>query len=305
MNKNNIILIIVLIALVIVFFALRQAKDQTERRISFFSIDLDKLGAVEISTARDTLRLASVDFQWSIEKPFLFPVNNNRMDRFFNEVLPVQTSSIAVSENKDAYEDYQVTEEKGTLVTLYDKNNNILDSAIVGQTRGFAYARRPADNRIYQLYDNISTVIRPTLNPWRSNEVVSIPSSHIKNVQISYEGNDYELAATDTVWTYSNANTSFEVEDSNQALTNILSTLGKLESFTFIDFKFDEYAEHFAEPRLSVTINKTNNTSTYLVFAAEADDRYLLMKDNIQDHLYRTNAEVLNKFTISEQRFTE
>jgi hypothetical protein len=304
MSKNNRILILLLAVLTALFFIVRHSTDHTEKRARLFDFNHNDLTAVEMITARDTLRISRQDFTWVIEYPFYFDVNQSRLDSFFDQVLPVEKSSIPVAFSEDSFPKYQVTEENGTVLNLYDTNDRLIDSVIIGRSGRFAYARRPEINEVYQLTENISFTVNPGLNQWRSNIIVSIPRSQIKSLEVKYELNNYTLTATDTLWLFTDNENSFSVAENTNAMSRLLSKIERMNSFAFKDFASEEYENLLQDPQLILNIRTFDDSVLSLAFAyLEDEENFIVRRDEMIDHLFVIDPETVDLFTKDPQHF--
>jgi hypothetical protein len=303
MSKNNIILIIVLIVLVVALWVIRYTSDPRERRVRFFDLNPESISMIEISTARDTLVISHDGVEWSIEHPFYFSIDKNRLDSFFSQVLPVETSSIPVALSEESFTNYQLTEERGTRLKFYDSQNNLLDSALIGRSGRSAFARRPDDNRIFQLMDNISFIVSPTLAAWRNNQIVGIPRGAIEDIEVKYQLNHYKITATDSLWHFSDDTHSFSIPENNSSFRQLLNKIESMNSFGFKDFEFEEYASILAEPQLILNISKIDGNKTTLIFAYTEEENFVVQRNELTDHLFIIDADTVDLFTRAPQHF--
>lgn len=303
MSKNNKLLIAILIVLITLFIVIRHTKDPRERRIRFFNLSLENIYSLEMVTTRDSLVIATDGFDWIMEQPFRFELDQARLNNFFSQVLPVETSSNPVALSEDSFANYQVTPERGTLVRFYDQNKRLIDSALIGRSGSYAYARRPEDNRVYQLSENISFVVNPSLNSWRINTIVSMPRNQISELEVNYELNQYTLSATDSLWLFTDSGNSFSIPENNTALRRITAKLERFSTFGYKDFEFDDYVSLLQDPQLTLNVQLIDGSNISLFFALDADGNFIVQKDEMIDHLFITDAESVDLFTISPQHF--
>lgn len=303
MSKNNRLLIVFLIVLTALFFIIRHVRDPRERRMRFFDVNLADITSIEFKTATDTLIIVNDGFDWYIEHPFTFDIDRTRLDNFINQVLPVETSSIPVSVSEDSFTNYQVTEGRGTTLSFYGLNDRLLDTAIIGRSGRFAYARRPDEQNVYQLSENISFTVNPGINMWRSNNIVSIPRGFIEDLEVTYKLNQYNITATDSLWLFTDSEHSFSIPENNNALRRVLTTLERMTSQGFKDFQYEKYQDILQEPQLVLNISLMDGSETTLIFAIEEETNFIVQKNEQIDHLYMIDADTVDLFTRAPQHF--
>jgi len=304
MNKKNLIPIIVLVVLVIIF-ALTKTKNYTEKRIQFFGIDSIKIGAIELITVDDTLKLAKVNGEWLIDYPIQYPPVPRKMEDIFGKVLTVETSKIPVSESESAFEKYNLTDSLGTIVRLYDTGNKLLLESIVGKSENynFSHARKKDENKIYQLVSNISYMIKPDIAGWRNKTIMELEELEISQISFNSEEFNYSLTATDSLWQYNDFVSTFSVKAPNASLKSLISGLKRVNATDFIDNDFESYAEKFAKPLAEITITDFTGLVTDMKFVEGEEKKLVVLKNDETDHLLIMHDSWLNKFKKSKEDF--
>ncbi len=303
MNKKNLIPIVVL-ALLIIIFVITKLNDKTERRINFFRFDSIQVYAIEITSSEDTLKLAKIDNNWMIEYPVNYPPVKLKIDDIFKKVLQVETSSIPITES--SFEKFNVTDSLGTLLVFYGKNDKVLEEVLIGKSENYnySYARRKDDAKVYQLYTNISYSIDPVVSSWRKKEIIEIPEQDISRVFVSYDGYDYSLSATDSLWMYQDDETGFSIKETNSSLKSIISAIKKFTVTDFIDNKFEDYQQKFENPDVEVTVELFNDEPINLKFIEHEEKKLALQKNDETEYLYIIYESWVNRFKKSEEDFS-
>ena len=304
MNKKNLIPIIVL-ALLIIVFLITKLNDKTERRINFFRFDSTQVYAIEITAQEDTLKLAKIDDVWMIDYPLNYPPAKLKIDDIFKKVLQVETSSIPITET--SFEKFNVADGLGTLLVFYDKNGKILEEVLIGKSGNYnySYARRKDDAKVYQLFTNISYSINPKVSSWRKKEIIEIPEQDISRVFVSYDGADYSLSATDSLWMYQDDETGFSIKEANSSFKSIISAIKKFIVTDFIDNEFEEYQQKFENPDVEVTVELFNDEPFNLKFIEHEEKKFVLQKNDETEHLYIIYESWVNRFKKSDEDFSK
>ncbi|MCL2064323.1 MAG: DUF4340 domain-containing protein [Candidatus Cloacimonetes bacterium] len=172
LNKKNILLIICLLILVFVW-QLSKSREHTERRIDVFRIVSADITRIEFRQPADTLIVAFEQNRWRITHPQDAPVNQDQLDRFFENYLSITTSSIPVSESIERQSFYNVDEENALQIVLFGRNNRPLSRVFYGRNftnQRIAYIRQEHSNQIYQI-ENIMFFINPVFSAWEGEDV--------------------------------------------------------------------------------------------------------------------------------------
>ncbi len=304
MNKKNLIPIVVL-ALLIIIFIITKLNDKTERRINFFRFDSTQVYAIEITASEDTLKLAKIDNNWMIDYPLNYPPAKLKIDDIFKKVLQVETSSIPITES--SFEKFNVTDSLGTLLVFYDKNGKILEEVLIGKSGNYnySYARRKDDAKVYQLYTNISYSINPKVSTWRKKEIIEIPEQDISRVFVSYDGSDYSLSATDSLWMYQDDETGFSIKEANSSLKSIISAIKRFTVSDFIDNEFEDYQQKLENPAVEVTVELFNDEPIKMKFIEYEEKKFALQKNDETEYLYIIYESWVNRFEKTEEDFAK
>ncbi len=304
MNKKNLIPIIVLIVLILIY-VLTKTRNYTEKRIQFFGIDSVKIGAIELITVDDTLKLAKTNGEWLLDHPIKYPPVQRKIEDIFGKVLTVETSKIPVSESESTLEKYNLTDSLGTIIRLYDSGNKLLSESIIGKSGNynFSHARKKDENKVYQLVSNISYMIKPDIKGWRNKTILELEELEISQISFDSEEFNYMLSATDSLWQYNDFVSSFSIKAPNASMKSISSGLKRVNISDFIDHDFESYAEKFNEPLAELSITTFTGDQINLKFIQGEENKLVLQKNDETEHLFIIYESWLNKFKKSKEDF--
>ena len=297
MNKKQTIYIGILVVLVIMFLITKMGNN-VEKRINFFQADSAKIKTIEISNIKDTLRLSIKNGAWMLVYPFENPTNKYQINNLFSKVLNIKTSNLPVSESESSFDTYKVNNSQGTWIKFIDENNNVLDEAIIGKSSSSKTtpARRPDDNKIYKLEDNINYIITAKSDNWREKTILEIEEYNISKISVLCDVNAYELTPSDSLWHYVDDKSSLSVDFNNETLQEILSTLSTLTANGFVDNKFEEYKDKLITPDLEIGIELFDGSTHYIRVAIDNNSKYILQFDNNEIFLYSVYKDWVDKF---------
>ena len=304
MNKKQKIYIGILVILMIVFFITKMGNN-IEKRISFFQADSSKIVTIEISNLKDTLRLSKKNNEWMLVYPFEYPTNEYQIKNIFSKVLNVKTSNLPISESESSFDTYKVTNSQGTLIKFLDKNNYVLDEAIIGKSSSSKTTpvRRPDETKIFRLEENLNHVITINTDNWREKTILEIEENSISKISVLCDENAYELTPSDSLWHYVDDKSTLGVDFNNKTLLDILSTLSKLTVNDFVDNKYEEYKEKLNFPNLEIGIELFDGSSHYIRIAMDKDPKYVLQFNNEESFLYSVYNDWVEKFTKEAMDF--
>ena len=304
MNKKQTIYIGILVALVIVFF-ITKIGNNVEKRINFFQADSAKIKMIEISNIKDTLRLSKKNGEWMLVYPFEYTTAEYQINNLFSKVLNVKASNLPISESETSFDTYKVTNSQGTWIKFFDENNNVLDEAIIGKSSSSKTtpARRPDNNKIYKLEDNINYIITANSDNWREKTILEIEEYNFSKISILCDINAYELTPSDSLWHYVDEKSSLSVDLNNKTLRDILTTLSKLSVNGFVDSEFEDYNEKLISPDLEIGIELFDGSTHYIRVANDKDSKYVLQFDNESKFLFSVYKNWVDKFTKEAMDF--
>ncbi|MCK5051632.1 MAG: DUF4340 domain-containing protein [Candidatus Cloacimonetes bacterium] len=304
MSKKQKIYIAILVVLVIVFLIMKM-DNNVEKRINFFQADSARIMTIEISNIKDTLRLSKKNNEWVLIHPFEYPTNEYQINNIFSKVLNVKTSNLPISESENSFDTYKVTNSQGTLIKFIDENNNVLDEAIIGKSSSSKTtpARRPEENKIFKLEENINYIVTTNTDNWREKTILEIEENSISKISVLCDENAYELTPSDSLWYYVDDKSTLSVDFNNKTLRDIISTLSKLTVNGFVDNKYEEFKEKLTSPTLEIGIELFDGSMHYLKIAMDKDPKYILQFDNNEIFLYSVYQDWVEKFTKEAMDF--
>jgi len=306
MNKKNLISVGILAILIIVFI-ITKTHNYKEKRINFFDVDSSKIKVIELITNEDTLKLVNNSQGWMIDYPIKYKTVKRKIDDFFAKVLKAETSSIPISESKESFKIYNVSDSLGTQVKLYDEQMNLLSDVIIGKSDNynFSNARKNGESKIYQLLSNVSYNFKPDIYSWRDKEILNLQEDNLSKIFVSFGKNGYSLIATDSLWEYQSGKKKFFVKEKNGTLKSIINICKKLNASNFIDNKYETYENKFKKPYLELTLELANGDNIHLTFIKydDKDNKFILKKDEQTDPLFVLNKNIVERFKKTEKDF--
>ncbi len=317
MKKSHWITLIVVVLLVGIYFIARN-KQPVERELRFFKADSSAIGKLEFITTEDTVIVQKKGNSWQLTYPLVWDVSEQQLSSFFSQILPIQTSTTPMSEDKNLQRMYKVDEAGAVQVKTYDKSGKLIDHVYIGNgtETSFDYGRKQGDNKIYQFKTNITNVVNPDIFQWRSPNITNLKFQQIDHINVEYTKNAYTLTTVGDSIRYTDKKESFMIPIYNRAQYKIVNALENLMTWQFMDKDTEQYAKAFQNPDCRITVYlKNKSTKTFSLIHVKTavteilpngqpnDVIILMMIDNKLTPLYQMTGDFINRFTRSANHF--
>ncbi len=311
MNKKNLILLAGLIVLLVIFWFARK-RDHIETEFNFFKFDSLTVDVINLTTATDTLELSKLDGEWWITQPLKAEIEQRMISKFFADVIKVKVPNHPMSENPDSFNNYNVADNQGYNVSLKNKAGRAVADFKVGEGSNYSYSyiRRTNGNKVYQVKKNIFQTCKPTLRSWRSGLILDIKQDEVDKIIIDRQDTSFEMirkeGETEANWTYKDATEEFVIDRKNTAMRKFSNFVSGLRSGVYYDGQWDELKQYFELPLATVTIIKKDGSQEKLYISKnEADDKFIIKKNNYTDTIYQTTPDLFGRISFSKEQFKE
>ncbi|MCF7911680.1 MAG: DUF4340 domain-containing protein [Candidatus Cloacimonetes bacterium] len=304
MNKKTRLYILILVVLVVIYMV-SKIDTNKEKKFNFFTADSNSVARFEITSITDTLHLAKVAGEWKIVAPVTWALQDGKVDKLLDTVLPAETSSIPVSENAASLEKYDLTDSMATHFKTLDSSGNVLDDVLVGKSDNYNVTpvRKMGSNSVYLLESNISYTIKPVLDSWRRREIVDIDPDQIVKFMVVSDDATYTLTLSDSLWEYADEKESFSVKDDNATLKSLKSTFNRFAATGFVDGEFDQYADALAIPVLELGLEMWDGSNYYFRYAPYEEKKYVVQLNSDTETLYLQSESSMKKFQKTSADF--
>lgn len=317
MKKSHWIILIILLVLIGVYFIARN-KRPLEKEFRFFNSDSTDIARLQFFTLSDTIIVNRQDDGWKLVHPVEWEVNEQQLEYFFSQVLPIRTSTTPMSDDPNLQSMYKVNADLGIQIKLYNKNNRLLEHVFIGNGTNttYDYGRRQGDRKIYQFKHNITNLVKPDLFLWRSPNITNLKRSQIDFIDVTYTKNAYTLTVLGDSIRYADARESFTIPRFNMAQHKVINALENLMTWQFIDKDTEQWADEFKNPECRIVVHlKDGKTKTFTIIrkieqltgthAHEPDKSVfvLMMIDDKPSPLYEMTGDFINRFTRAAMHF--
>lgn len=181
---------------------------------------------------------------------------------FLENIKNASISTVA-STNPQNHETFEVTDEKATIVELFQGGSHSQKILIgkQGSTTNTFYARLPETAKVYLVTGNVRSYLLRDVDDWRDKVLFQVNEGDVTNIKVTQSQGNYELSkSTEGVWHLRYENTSTLLSESEQ--NKIFTTLLRLEGSGF-DFSLSA-ADIKNQPEAEIVITNNNDGTIHL-----------------------------------------
>lgn len=317
MKKSHWIVLIVLVVLTAVYF-LARSRQPVEKEIRFFKADSVDVYKLEFFTPADTIIVSRDADAWRLVYPVDWEVNQQQLEYFFTQVLPIKTSATPMSDDPNLQNMYKVNADLGIQVKVYDRGGKLLDHAYIGNGANttYDYGRRQGDRKIYQFKSNITNLVKPDIFLWRSTNITNLKRGQIDFIDVTYTKNAYTLTVLADSIRYSDSRETFMIPLYNRAQHKVINALENLVTWQFIDKDTEQWKAAFEKPECRIEVHlKDKKVRTFTLIRKvtplegthpnepDKDVYVLMMVDDRPSPLYQMTGDFINRFTRAAMHF--
>jgi len=287
MNKKYKSLLIIFTLLLIVFIIsnLFDKKSDTFEK-TLFSIDSSLISKIVINPEVErglNINLEKKNNEWILSKPgFETKPKEGSVEFLISELSKMKVQAL-VSKTKDDWEEYNVNEDKGTIITAFDiKGQKVLDVIIgrfevgkassmgmepsANQVIGYTYFRLNNSNETYSASSYLSLQVNAPFDFWRNATLFSTNKENITGISFKVSNVEkFKLLKDNNIWTING---------------NIADSLKVYEYLQFLsrqDLKdFNDDFKVVAEPDYNIIINETNKPNIEISAWQTSDSTYVV-----------------------------
>lgn len=213
---------------------------------------------------------------------------------FLENIKNASISTVA-STNPQNHETFEVTDEKATIVELFQEGSHSQKFLIgkQGSTTNTFYARLPETAKVYLVTGNVRSYLLRDVDDWRDKVLFQVNEDDVTNIKVTQSLGNYELSkSTEGVWHLRYENTSTLLAESEQ--NKIFTTLLRLEGSGF-DSSLSA-ADIKNQPEAEIVITN-NNDGTIHLWLKKQDNGWLSVV-NDTDMVYVVPDYKLSSFFV-------
>lgn len=297
-NKTPIILGGVFLLLVIIFIVTSiNPREKSKGATPLFKDEKPSIDKLEFtSKTNGQIVLEKQNSIWYITAPLRYKASEISVDQ---TIMTLQNMVVdgSISSRVEAQDQYEVSEEKGTVFKAYSGDKLILDAVVGKYSTDLAhtYARLSGSNDILLWRGVFSQHVTRTVNDWRDKSIYTFNTDDVISVKAVSGKNTRELALADTVWVFKENGKEQTVD--TEKVKETITLISTLRCDDFADEKdIPRAAGKTPDTKVSFTI-RNGDTHSFDVWTPEDDDagRYLVRIENGEEifRFYRYRGELL------------
>lgn len=298
MNKSLTILIILLVALVAVYFLVMQSEKsdlQVNQIENLVGLDSGMVNEMTITTADSSVVFKKQGGEWMVQHYGQLRAAEPGVVSQIAQLASGLTVGEVVSSNPEKQSLYQVDETSGRLITFL-RDGNELGSVIVGKSGTdfqSSYVRMPESEDVYLSTTNLTRLVQRPVDQFRDKAVVQLDPSRITRIEVTSPNYDYAAVPGDSLWQLTD-NSGEPSAIQQQQMQSWLSQVAALRVNSFLS-PDSSAAVDFSNPTAEVTISITGDEPVTIQFLSTGEDAAdYLVKTSQSDEVYSVRNWVYN-----------
>lgn len=284
--KRNLMLLVILLALLGVYWMVQSKKPVVATARPFAEFDSARVTLLRIATATDTVELTKQGEQWRLTFPLDYPAAQATVHSALSRLVQLEKLSL-ISTKPERSAEFEVDDALGTQVTLGQGGQGNTATYYFGKTGpagGTGYARYAGTDEIWEISGNPAPTFKRPARDWRDKTITELQAEEIVKLTFIYPHETFSVSREDTLWKIETAKASF-VDASNQVsrVTNLLSRMAA------VDFADTLAATAFDKPELRLQAE---------LAGGDVIDLKLLPKDADGNQYYLRKAGAAADFVI-------
>lgn len=297
---------IILVVIIGVLIGLRFFKDDNRSKgfeSDLIEIDTAAVSRILIESSTDTVDLNQTEAGWEakLDNGKFVPVVLGNIKTTLETFLTIKPSRV-VSKSPDKWAEYQVDEEKGTRLRVFQGGDKVVDLVIgtIGflqneqkgnnpyqqqRQRYFSYARLYGDNSVYVCEDFLSFNISKETKQYRDNRLINLNVDSTEQITFMYPADSgFTLQQLAKTWTLNG-----EIIPTD-TVKQVLEKIAYLNSTNFED----DWRPEGQTPTHTILIQSTNQP-----------DQEIQIFDNLGQSIFYSSLNPTNYFKDLDNDLTQ
>lgn len=273
--KNRLVIsILLLILVVLVSWPLLQNSNYNLAKKGL--INKEDVNKIVIKN-KDAKIVLSKESEWLILEPIKYLADSRKIKNLLENLEKTKIENL-VTENPEHYNKFDVDEEKGITVSIYNKDKLIKEFIIGKMDSNFFKSYVRIEKEVYLVDSMISHTFHINVDELRDKKIFNIKKEKIASISIIKGKERKNILKKDDKFYLDNK----EYKNIENFIDNILNL--KVHQFK----KKDDVIKSLDQPYLTIEVKDSDNQS-YKLMVSEKDDTYKLSKLTLKkDELYFT-----------------
>ena len=291
-NRNLAILFGILLAIYLLSQFLGSNKETSIDR-SVISIDTSQVTSIIIhpkSGNEEPFSLEKKGTDWQVTRAEFQPTTNQSIAESMLRTLADIKIERLVSRSRDRWEDYEVSDEKGTRIEVYNQGKKIED-IVIGRfnfnqaTRAAtSYIRQHAEDDIYSVDGFLSMSLGQGFDSYRDKTILDFDKNELNHILLESSGRQIPFSKIDEQWMSEGAHVD------SSSMVQYINSLNRLSGATFYD-----NADYSSLP-IGHKLTVTTVTDQYTVDVRVRDNEFVInSSDNKSTYFLSDSSGVYQK----------
>jgi hypothetical protein len=291
--KKNLSLVIILLALVAVYFFVVQEKTPVvsiDRPL--VEADSASITKLVIHSAENDVELIKQGDGWMVNGTKPYPANERTLGTALKRFSEMSKKAL-ISEQSDRFSDFEVGDSAGVKVTVQAGGKSttlILGKA--GPTFQTSYVRLAGSDEIWEISGNHRGTFDRKSVDWRDKTINQYENADFTKLELIYPDQSFTVGKQDTVWHLKSAKMEFDADTRLvERLTRMLSRMNTVE---FADTLGEDI---FANPSFQLLAELTTGETVDIKLVSKDEEKFYLRKAGAMSDfvIYKSTANALMK----------
>lgn len=298
MKRSQLVALIALVALLIIYFAVKSARNVTVAQPkSFVKLDTTKVDGIGIRGKIDTIRLKKEGGIWRLAEPIDYPAEARFVSDLLSKLANLEIETL-ISEDPAKDSLFQVNQ-SGTEIAVMAAGDTVANF-LLGKTSDdgrHTYARKVRENKIYLVSAVFGGQLNRKAKDWRDKVILEMAKENITRLDFQYPKETLSLVKQDTLWALEEGGQTLPADQ--RAVDRALSAISRFRTFDYVDGDSAKIVD-FSHPDFVITVSTEGGATSRLAFVPQDKEanRYLVRKDGVENTLfviYKGSANTLMK----------
>lgn len=294
MKRSLIWLIVIVVVLGIIYFVIKGLEPTLERGegSGFAEFTTDDVSKIEITNpdGENDVTLERDDV-WELTKPIKYVADKKVIKRLLTTLADMTFETI-VSENPQKQDIFEVTEETGSNIKVYRRDELVLNffSGKNDPTQMNTYIREANSDKVYAVRGNLSYVFKCPVDRWRDKAILNIPENDLQHLEVTWGDTTVVYTLIDTLWSI--VQDDDYMERHQKKLFSIIRAFSPLRASGFQD---EPIEFNWNDPDMILNI-RTLGGAEYVCRFIKKDDKQFYAKQDDSDQVYIISKYLVNRF---------
>jgi len=275
MKKQHIVAVVILIALIIVWFVIEQRESamvEAPEVENFIGVDTSIVNKIVISNLGGAVTLNKVADKWYLIQDESYEADATVLNQTLGALAGMKVGN-AISDNPANQIKFQVDTLTGSTVSLFAGEKK-LSAVVIGKMSPDyrnTYVRLRDQNEVYLTAGTLTHLFNRKPSDWREHTIFDMRVDDVSFVEVMIGNEHYRVVKSDTSWAISLAPFSEQETADRYKVESFMASLCQLDANDFAT-AYDSTKYDFVDIDYMATITLSDGSSHMLEVAAVEND---------------------------------